>query len=111
MYRIFAALGSLILGISFVQLVNGYMGTLVGVRLASAGVDAFEIGLVTSAFFIGYAAGSALCQLVIQRSGHIRAFATFAAMVAIAILGLSLHFDPVSWAIFRLVTGFGCAGL
>jgi MFS family permease len=111
MYRILAAQGSLILGISLVQLVNGYMGTLVGLRLASAGVDALETGIVASAFFFGYALGSALCKYVIQRSGHIRAFATFAAMVAIAILGLSLHFDPVPWTIFRLLTGFGCAGL
>ena len=111
MYQILIAQGSIILGISLVQLVNGYMGTLVGVRVASAGIDPLAIGIVTSAFFFGYAIGSVLCKHVIQRSGHIRAFASFAAMVAIGVLGLSLYFDPVSWAILRLMTGFGCAGL
>jgi hypothetical protein len=53
MNRIFAAQGSLILGISLVQLVNGYMGTLVGIRVASAGIDPFRTGIVTSAFFFG----------------------------------------------------------
>ncbi|MBA4098664.1 MAG: MFS transporter [Rhodospirillum sp.] len=111
MGRILAAQGSLIIGISLVQLVNGYMGTLVGIRLASAGTDAFVTGIVTSAFFCGYVTGSILCKVVIQNSGHIRAFAAFAATVAIAVLGLVLHFDPVLWTIFRLMTGFGCAGL
>ncbi len=111
MYQILAAQGSLILGISLVQLVNGYMGTLVGLRLASAGTEAMRTGIVTSAFFFGYAIGSVLCKEIIQRSGHIRAFAAFAAMVAIGILGLSLYFHTVSWTIFRLMTGFGCAGL
>ena len=111
MDRIFAAQGSLILGISLVQLVNGYMGTLVGIRVASAGAAPLETGIVTSAFFFGYAIGSVLCKGIIQRSGHIRAFAAFAAAVAIAILGLSLYFHPAPWTIFRLMMGFGCAGL
>jgi MFS family permease len=111
MNRIFAAQGSLILGISLVQLVNGYMGTLVGIRVASAGTDALQMGIVTSAFFFGYAIGSVLCKGIIQRSGHIRAFATFAALVAIGILGLALYFHPASWTAFRLMMGFGCAGL
>jgi MFS family permease len=111
MYRILAAQGSLILGISLVQLVNGYLGTLVGIRVASAGANAIETGIVTSAFFFGYAVGSVQCKRLIQRSGHIRAFAAFAATVAIGILGLSLYFHPVPWTIFRLMTGFGCAGL
>ena len=111
MNRLLAAQGSLILGISLVQLVNGYMGTLVGIRVASGGIDPFRMGLVTSAFFFGYAIGSVLCKGIIQRAGHIRAFATFAAAVAIGILGLSLYFHPAPWTIFRLMMGFGCAGL
>jgi MFS family permease len=111
MRQILAAQGSLIIGISLVQLVNGYMGTLVGLRLASAGTGAMQTGIVTSAFFLGYAIGSVLCKAIIQRSGHIRAFATFAATVAIGILGLSLYFDAISWTFFRLMIGFGCAGL
>ena len=111
MNRIFAAQGSLILAISLVQLVNGYMGTLVGIRVASAGADPLQTGIVTSAFFFGYAIGSVLCKGIIQRSGHIRAFAAFAALVAIGILGLALYFHPAPWTAFRLMMGFGCAGL
>jgi MFS family permease len=111
MNRIVAAQGSLILGISLVQLVNGYMGTLVGIRVGSAGTDPLQTGIVTAAFFFGYAIGSVLCKGIIQRSGHIRAFAAFAALVAIGVLGLALYFHPALWTIFRLMMGFGCAGL
>jgi MFS family permease len=102
---------SLIVAISLVQLANGYMGTLVGIRLAVAGENALVTGIVTSAFFCGYVIGSVLCKSLIQRTGHIRAFSAFAAMVAIAILGLGLYFHPLPWIVFRLMTGFGCAGL
>lgn len=102
---------SLILGISLIQLVNGYIATLIGIRLAAAGTDALATGIVTSAYFFGYATGSVLCNRLIQRVGHIRAFATFAAIEAVSVLGLAIHFDPLLWTVLRLVAGFGCAGL
>ena len=108
---ILIAEASLILGISLIQLVNGYIATLIGIRLAAAGTDALATGIVTSAYFFGYAIGSVLCNRLIQRVGHIRAFTTFAAVEAVSILGLSIHFDPLLWTLLRLVAGFACAGL
>lgn len=108
---IFAAVGSLILGISLIQLANGYIGTLIGIRLASEQVDPVVTGIVTAAYFAGYAAGAALCQRLIGRAGHIRAFAAFAALVAAAFLGHALYFGPILWAVLRALVGFGCAGL
>ena len=111
MAGIVAAVGSLILGISLIQLANGYIGTLIGIRLASAHVDPVVTGIVTSAYFAGYATGAALCSRLIGRAGHIRAFAAFAALVAAAFLGHALYFGPVLWAVLRALVGFGCAGL
>lgn len=111
MRRSLAAQGSLIVAISLVQLANGYMGTLVGMRLAATGENALMTGIVTSAFFCGYAIGSVLCKGLIQRAGHIRAFSAFAALVAIATLGLGLCFHPLPWTLLRLLSGFGSAGL
>jgi|SRR5688572_11646107 len=101
----------LIAGISLIQLVNGYIGTLIGVRLGSAGVEPLAIGIVTFGFFVGYVIGSLLCDRLIQRTGHIRAFSTFAAIEAISILGLSLYFGVIPWMLLRLLAGFACAGL
>ena len=111
MNGIFVAEASLILGISLIQLVNGYIGTLIGIRLAAVETDALATGIVTSAYFFGYATGSVLCNRLIQRVGHIRAFATFAAVEAVSVLGLSIYFEPFLWTLLRLVAGFGCAGL
>jgi MFS family permease len=106
-----AAAGSLILGISLIQLANGYIGTLIGIRLAAAQVEPVVAGIVTAAYFAGYATGAVLCHRLINRVGHIRAFVTFAALVAAAFLVHPLHFDPVLWATLRALAGFGCAGL
>jgi len=111
MTAIFATVGSLILGISLIQLANGYIGTLVSIRLAAAHVEPVVTGLVTSGFFFGYAAGAVLCHRLIYRAGHIRAFAAFSAIVAAGVLGHPLHFSPALWMLLRVLTGFGCAGL
>src|SRR6185312_1277153 len=111
MAGIAAAVGSLILGISLIQLANGYIGTLIGIRLSIAHIDPVVTGIVTAAYFAGYAAGAILCNRLIQRTGHIRAFAAFAALVAAAFLGHALYFDPILWTALRALVGFGCAGL
>jgi len=111
MTGIFAAVGSLVVAISLIQLANGYMGTLISIRLAGAQVEPLITGIVTSAYFAGYAAGAATCHRLIGRAGHIRAFAAFAALVAAAFLGHALYFEPALWAVLRAIVGFGCAAL
>ena len=108
---ILAAVGSLILGISLIQLANGYIGTLIGVRLALAHIDPVVAGFVTAAYFVGYVGGAELCNRLIERTGHIRAFSAFSALVTAALLGHALYFDPILWAVLRALMGFGCAGL
>jgi MFS family permease len=104
-------LGSLIIGISLIQLANGYTGTLIGIRLGAATLAPIVAGIVMSAYFAGYATGAVLCGPLIDRVGHIRAFAALSAIVAAALLGHALYFDPVLWALLRALAGFGCAGL
>src|SRR5262245_35859679 len=111
MAGILAAVGSLILGISLIQLANGYVGTLIGIRLAAEHVEPIVAGIVTSAYFAGYAAGAVLGNRLIGRAGHIRAFAAFAGLVTAALLGHPLYFNPILWAVLRAFVGFGCAGL
>jgi hypothetical protein len=67
MAGIVAAVGSLILGISLIQLANGYIGTLIGIRLATAHVEPIVAGVVTSAYFAGYAIGAALCPAICRK--------------------------------------------
>lgn len=99
------------MAISLIQLANGYIGTLIGIRLGAAHLEPAITGIITSAYFAGYMGGAFLCHRLIERAGHIRAFAAFAAIVAASILGHSLYFSPTLWTLLRALTGFGCAGL
>src|SRR5262249_28226839 len=59
-------LGSLIIGISLIQLANGYAGTLIGIRLGAATLAPIVAGIVMSAYFAGYATGAVLCGPLID---------------------------------------------
>lgn len=77
---------SLLLGMSILLMGSGLIGTLLGLRAAAEGFSEFTIGLVMSAFFIGYIVGSWLIPTVIGRVGHIRTFAALAALAAVSAL-------------------------
>ncbi len=98
-------------GASLLQLGNGLLATLIGVRLESAGFVASVAGLVTTAYFVGQLVGSSLSGRVIDRVGHIRAFASFATMLSAAALVYALVDGLVLWAGARLINGFAMAGV
>src|SRR5690606_39165872 len=59
----------------------------------------------------GLVLGSLWGKRIIGRVGHIRAFAAFAAGASAATLLHSLWFDPVPWALLRILSGFCMAAL
>ena len=73
----------LVLATSVVQLANGFFGTYISLRVAVEGFGA--PGLVLSAYFAGFTLGALVCNRVIERIGHIRAYAAFAGLVAAAV--------------------------
>ncbi len=48
---------------------------------------------------------------IIERVGHIRAYAAFAGLVVAATAAMPLRVGPLPWLVLRAVVGFGCAGL
>ena len=104
-----AQIGTLVFATSFIQLANGFFGTLVSLRVA---VEAFDApGLVLSAYFAGFTLGSFRCSKLIERIGHIRAYAAFAGLVAAATAVLPLLVGSLAWIVLRAIVGFGCAGI
>ncbi|WP_006786668.1 MFS transporter [Thiorhodospira sibirica] len=102
---------SLLLGMGILLAGSGLLGTLLGLR---AGLEAFPqwlIGLIMSAFFIGYVLGSYLCPMLIRRVGHIRAFVVFAAIASVASFAHGLLVYPLLWWILRVVVGVSVLGL
>ena len=98
---------SLLLGIAILLVGSGLLGTLLALRGGLEGFIAPVIGLVMSAYFAGFFAGTFLCPRIIRRVGHIRSFAMFAAVASSAAIVHVLVIDPWAWAALRVVTG-GC---
>jgi MFS family permease len=101
---------SLLLGMGILLMGSGLIGTLLGLRAHSEGFSEFAIGVVMSAFFVGYIVGSWLIPAVIARVGHIRTFAVLAALSAVAALAHALWIDPFVWWVLRLINGISVLG-
>ena len=78
----YASVASLLLSVALLQSANGLFGSLLGVRL---GVDpsfsASTAGLVLSGYFVGLVLGCLTCGRIIERVGHVRAFAALVSIV------------------------------
>ena len=102
---------ALFLGMALLMIANGLQGSLLGVR---ASIEAFPTtitGLLMSAFYLGFLAGSLLTPKMVVRVGHIRVFAALASLASTAILIHAVLVNPWSWAMMRLVSGLCYAGL
>lgn len=99
------------LGVALLLLGNGLLGTLLGVRAGIEGFATITFGIIMSAYFVGYLAGSRLGPRFIYRVGHIR---TYAALAAIASAAVGLHaifVTPFAWILLRALTGLCFVGL
>ncbi len=99
-------LGLFILGIG-----NGFLSTVITLRLDAAGESAVLIGWVSSAYFIGLALGAMLNDRLLLRIGHIRAYGSFASLVAVTVLLQGLVDHPWAWFALRLVGGWATVGV
>src|ERR1700730_17003701 len=106
-----AQIGTLIIATSAIQLANGFFGTFFSLRVAIEDFDATMAGLVLSSYFAGFTLGAVRCGRIIERVGHIRAYAAFAGLVVAATAAMPLLIGPLSWFVLRAIVGFGCAGV
>jgi len=106
-----AQIGTLILATSGIQLANGFFNTLISLRVAIENFEPTMAGLVLSSYFAGFTLAALRCGQIIERVGHIRAYAAFAGLVVAAAATMPLLLGPLPWLVLRTVVGFGCAGL
>lgn len=106
-----AQIGTLIVATSAIQLANGFFGTFISLRVGLEDFGATMSGLVLSSYFAGFTLGALGCGRIIERIGHIRAYAAFAGMVVAATAAMPLLTGAVFWLLLRAVVGFGCSGL
>lgn len=101
---LFLAAGILLAG-------NGIQGTLVTLRADMEGFSPAIIGLLGTAYFVGFALSCLKTPDLIREVGHIRVFAALAALACAGTLLLVLWIDPVVWLVARFTTGFCFSGL
>ena len=106
-----AQIGTLIIATSLIQLANGFFGTFISLRVAFEDFGPTMSGVVLSSYFAGFTLGAVRCERIIERVGHIRAYAAFAGLAVAATALMPLLVGPGAWLILRAVIGFGCAGL
>ena len=59
----------------------------------------------------GFTVGALRCGRIIERIGHIRAYAVFGGLVVAATAAMPLWIEPWPWLALRGVIGFGCSGI
>lgn len=101
-----------VLGAAAILLVGaGLQGVLLPVRGQMEGFATFSIGLLASAYSVGYVAGCFITPRMVRRVGHIRTFGVMAAMAASIILLQLLVISAPAWIALRMVAGLCLAGL
>ncbi|POR55606.1 MFS transporter [Bosea psychrotolerans] len=104
-----AALGAIVAGALILQVAGTIVNTVVPLRMAVAGQPPLLIGLVGSAYSIGFLVGCFAIPSLVRRIGHIRGFAVFAALQAASTLSFPMIPEAL-WGVARLVMGLSAAG-
>ncbi len=111
MYSTLRPIFSLLLGLFFLIVGHGLQLTLIPLRAEAEGWTAFQIGIVGSAYYVGYVVGCICVPYLILSTGHIRAFMVLAALIAIAMVSHALWVAFLPWLVLRAVLGAALAGL
>jgi MFS family permease len=90
---------------------NGLVGTLIPVRASLAGFSTDTLGLIGSAYYIGFVAGCFTGPQLLARVGHSRTFAVCAGIAAATTLFQSIFVSATVWVFMRAGFGFAAAGL
>ena len=107
----YTAVGAIITGVVFLQGGMGLLSVLLPLRMQEAGFNTTEIGIMTAGFATGFFLGCFYGPVLIQRIGHIRAFACFATVLSALTLALAIDTDLALWTSARLLSGICFAGL
>jgi len=111
MISVVRPLAALLAGVALLMMGSGLLGTLLAVRGGLEGFNERTLGLVMSGYFAGFFAGTFAAPPLIRRIGHVRSFAFYSVVCAIAVLLHPLLVDPWAWFVLRLATGAALVGL
>ena len=110
MFKVLGSVWALLLGMMMVMIGNGMQATLMGVRGGIEGFGTLELSVITSAYFVGFLAGSRATPEMIRRVGHVRVFAALGSFLSAGLIAYPVLTDPYSWTVIRVLLGFCLAG-
>ncbi|MCB1859090.1 MAG: MFS transporter [Gammaproteobacteria bacterium] len=102
---------ALLLAVGLLMVGTGMFNTYIILRGSQEGFSTPVISLIGSIYYLGLLVGTLRCGPLINRVGHIRAFASFATLGAVSILSFPFYVEPWFWLVLRAVLGFCSAGL
>ncbi|RUO44328.1 MFS transporter [Aliidiomarina taiwanensis] len=105
------AVSSLLSTMTLIGLCVGMTTTLLSLRGALEGFSTMTIGVIMSAYFIGYLFGTTRAPKDIRRVGYIRAFGGLGALASISVLIQAIWIDPVVWFLMRFLSGFALSAM
>jgi len=85
--------------------------TLLSVTLRYAGHPEYMVGIVMSGYNLGMIMGFFICQKLVQRVGHIRAFTAFSAIASSVAISHGLYQSLILWFVLRFLSGICIASL
>lgn len=107
----YASVSAILSGLSFLLVGFGLLSSLIGIRATLEGFDTTAIGVVGSAFYVGFLAGAMVCPGLVARVGHIRVYAALASIGAASVLAYPMLISPTAWAAIRVISGFSISGM
>ena len=105
MTRTIAPIAALLISVALLLMGNGLQGTLLPVRASIEAFSELDIGVMGSAYFIGFALGCYYGTHLVRRAGHIRTFTAMVAVASSAVLAHAMIVSPVLWWVLRALTG------
>lgn len=102
---------AVLLGNTVIWFGTGMLFILVVVRGREAGFSTQSIGLMQSSYQVGWLLAAILIPFLIRHVGHVRVFASVAALGSAVILTHLLYINEYAWIAERLVMGICTAGL
>jgi MFS family permease len=96
---------------ALIMIGSGFLGTLLPLRFSALGLSDGLIGLLATAEALGFLAGCLYAHKIIAPVGLERAYATFASLKSVAILGLYFAEGVPLLAVLRFLIGVNAAGL
>jgi MFS family permease len=85
--------------------------SVMGIRANLSNFSSLTLGLVMSAYYVGFLVGSYFAPWLIRRIGHIRAFAALASMASTMPILHAIWVNPWFWGGLRLLTGLCVIGM